>query len=104
MADKPSEPVTLRLADREFLIACPPEEREDLQDAAVYLDRKMRDLRANAKTSGFERLAVLAAVSVAHELITLRRAQTSERQQLDDGLGGLRRRVQSALDEATRQA
>ncbi|HET7359407.1 MAG TPA: cell division protein ZapA, partial [Rhodanobacteraceae bacterium] len=44
-----SEPVTLRLVDREFLIACAPEEREGLLEAAAFLDRKMRELRANAK-------------------------------------------------------
>ena len=42
-------PVALRLVDREFLIACAPEEREGLLESAAYLDRKMRELRANAK-------------------------------------------------------
>jgi len=42
-----TEPVALRLIDREFLIACAPEEREGLLEAAGYLDRKMRELRAH---------------------------------------------------------
>jgi cell division protein ZapA len=68
-----SEPVALRLLDREFLIACAPEEREGLLDAATFLDRKMRELRANARTPGFDRLAVLAAISVTHEYLLLRK-------------------------------
>jgi cell division protein ZapA len=60
-----SEPVALRLIDREFLIACEPEERDGLLEAAGFLDRKMRELRANAKAPSFERLAVLTAISVA---------------------------------------
>jgi hypothetical protein len=64
MSTPASEPVALRLIDREFLIACAPEEREGLLEAASYLDRKMRELRANAKTPGFDRLAVLAAISI----------------------------------------
>jgi cell division protein ZapA len=43
-----SEPVALRLLDREFLIACAPEEREGLLQAATYLDQKMRELRASS--------------------------------------------------------
>jgi cell division protein ZapA (FtsZ GTPase activity inhibitor) len=42
-----NEPVALRLIDREFLIACPPEERDGLLEAANFLDRKMRELRAH---------------------------------------------------------
>lgn len=101
MADKAVDPVTLRLVDREFFVACPPEEREDLLDASVYLDRKMRELRANAKTTGFERLAVLAAISVTHELIALRRQHESQRQRIDDGLGALRHKLQAALGDAS---
>ncbi len=99
MADKTVDPVTLRLVDREFLVACQPDERDDLQDAAVYLDRKMRELRAHAKTTGFERLAVLAAISVTHELMALRRQHESQRQRLDDNLGALTRKLQAALDD-----
>ncbi|HEY2625081.1 MAG TPA: cell division protein ZapA, partial [Dyella sp.] len=40
----PNEPVALRLVDREFLIACSPEEREGLLESAAFLDRKMREL------------------------------------------------------------
>ena len=56
-----SEPVALRLIDREFLIACAPEEREGLLEAASYLDRKMRELRSASKAPGFDRLTVLDA-------------------------------------------
>ena len=44
-----SEPVALRLIDREFLIACAPEEREGLLEAAGFLDRKMRELQGQCQ-------------------------------------------------------
>ncbi|MBQ4855415.1 cell division protein ZapA [Rhodanobacter sp. B2A1Ga4] len=93
-----SEPVALRLIDREFLIACAPEERDGLLEAAGFLDRKMRELRANAKAPSFERLAVLAAISVAHEFLSLRKQHDNQEQRLSDGLAALRSKLDAVLD------
>jgi cell division protein ZapA len=93
-----SEPVALRLIDREFHIACAPEEREGLLEAASFLDRKMRELRANAKAPGFDRLAVLAAISVTHEYLALRKQHSGADQGVTEGLAALRRKLEAALD------
>jgi len=98
-----NEPVSLRLIDREFLIACPPEERDGLLEAASFLDRKMRELRTHAKTPGFDRLAVLAAISVTHEYLQLqKRASTPNHNAAEpdvaEGLAALRRKLEAALD------
>ncbi|NII08723.1 cell division protein ZapA [Luteibacter anthropi] len=93
-----SEPVALRLLDREFHIACAPDERAGLVAAAQFLDGKMRELKSNAKVPGFDRIAVLAAVSIAHELLTLRKEQTSQEQVLTDGLAALRKKLDALVD------
>jgi cell division protein ZapA len=93
-----SEPVALRLLDREFLIACAPEERDGLLEAAGFLDRKMRELRANARAPGFDRLAVLAAISITHEYLALRKQHDGQEQSLSDGLVALRRKLEGALE------
>jgi cell division protein ZapA len=93
-----SEPVSLRLLDREFHIACAPEERAGLIDAAQFLDGKMRELKSHSKAPGFDRLAVLAAVSIAHELLSLRKEHGSQEQVLTDGLAALRRKLDGLLD------
>ena len=97
-----SEPVALRLLDREFLIACAPEEREGLLEAATFLDRKMRELRANARTPGFDRLAVLAAISITHEYLGLRKQHDGADRSVTDGLAALRRKLEAALDAEVR--
>lgn len=94
-----TDPVALRLIDREFLIACAPEEREGLLEAAGFLDRKMRELRANAKAPSFERLAVLAAISVTHELMALRKRHETQEQRLSDGLAALRQKLDAAFGD-----
>ncbi|MFK2893197.1 cell division protein ZapA [Dyella flagellata] len=98
-----NEPVSLRLIDREFLIACPPEERDGLLEAASFLDRKMRELRAHAKTPGFDRLAVLAAISITHEYLQLQKQPSNTsvnvaESDIADGLATLRRKLEAALD------
>jgi cell division protein ZapA len=98
MSSSTSEPVALRLLDREFHISCAPEERAGLVAAADFLDSKMRELRTHAKAPGFDRIAVLAAVSIAHELLGLRKEHASQEQVLTDGLGILRRKLDAALD------
>ncbi|WP_414649008.1 cell division protein ZapA [Dyella sp.] len=98
MSNNASEPVALRLVDREFLIACAPEEREGLLESAAYLDRKMRELRANAKAPGFDRLAVLAAISVTHEFLALRKQHGGSDKGVIDELANLRRKLEAALD------
>lgn len=92
-----TEPVALRLIDREFLIACSPEEREGLVEAAGFLDRQMRELKANAKAPSFERLAVLAAISVTHDFLILRKQHEKQGQRLSDGLASLRSKLDAAL-------
>lgn len=92
-----TEPVALRLIDREFLIACSPEDREGLVEAASVLDRQMRELKANAKAPSFERLAVLAAISVTHDFLKLRKQHENQEQRLSDGLAVLRGKLDTAL-------
>jgi cell division protein ZapA len=98
-----NDPVALRLIDREFLIACAPEERDGLIEAAALLDRKMRELRASARAPSFERLAVLAAVSMTHELLALRKQQGGHDQQTANRLAALRQRLEIGLESADAQ-
>jgi cell division protein ZapA len=93
-----SDPITIRLNDREFLVACEPEERPGLLAAASYLDSKMQEFRSNARSPGFDRLAVLTALSIAHELLETRQTQESQQRMLGDGIDSLRRKLESALE------
>lgn len=93
-----SGPVALKLLDREFLVACSEQERPGLLAAAALLDAKMRELRAASRTPGFDRLAVLAALSLTHELVDLRQRHAVQERVLSEGLAALRQRLQAALD------
>ncbi len=62
----------VRILDRELRVACPEEERAELLDAVAYLDRKMREIRDGGKVISVERIAIMAALNIAHELLTTR--------------------------------
>ena len=72
MSSKTSEPVSIRLLDREYTIGCEPDERDSLMAAAKLLDSKMREIRGNNRMAALDRVAVLAALNLAHELQQLR--------------------------------
>ncbi len=60
------------ILDREFRVTCPDEERAELLDAVSYLDKKMREIRDAGKIASVERIAIMAALNITHELLTLR--------------------------------
>jgi len=90
-------PVSVNILDREFLIGCTPEEKPGLIAAAGYLDAKMREIRNNARSAGVERIAVMAALNIAHELIQLRQHSESDRGSLAQHLQMLRAKLDGVL-------
>ena len=69
--------VKVQILDRDYQLVCKEEERNDLIAAARYLDDKMREMRARGGVAGTDRLAVVAALNIAHELLTLRGEQST---------------------------
>ena len=57
---------------REFRVACPENEQKGLLEAVEYLDKKMHEIRDNGKVVGLERIAIMAALNIAHELLSIK--------------------------------
>ena len=98
MSEK-AKAVDITILGREYRVACSDDERESLLTAAAFLDRRMREIRDNAKITGNEKIAVMAALNIAHELLTTK---------LPGGfdIGDFKRRMQSmqtTLDTAMSQ-
>ena len=66
-----SEPntVTVSILDKDYQVACPPEQEAELTVSASYLDKQMRSIRETGKVIGLERIAVMAALNISHELL-----------------------------------
>ena len=67
----------VHILDKEYLIACPPEEQQALQQSAQHLDNQMRAIRSSGKVHGLERIAVIAALNITHEFIKKDQAHSS---------------------------
>ena len=102
MSEKESTAVTVRILDKEYFVACPPDERPNLLDSAEYLNNKMREIRDTGKVVGADRIAVIAALNMANELLRLRRQETELQGAVTGKVKHLRERVEGAL-QRTRQ-
>lgn len=60
------------ILDEEFRVACPDNEREELMEAVAYLNKNMREIRDAGKITSMERIAIMAALNITHELLTTR--------------------------------
>ena len=97
-----SEPVVIRLLDREYTIGCEPGERDSLMAAARLLDQKMREIRGNNRMAALDRVAVLAALNFAHELQQLRDEGEGRDRELARTLGDLHRKLDGLFDPGSR--
>jgi len=91
--------VSVRIMEKEYVVACAYEERSALLDAAEFLNGRMREIRDSGKVVGLDRIAVMAALNLAHEFLKGRDRESK----LDSGVGqrvrALRERVESALEK-----
>ncbi|WP_153111101.1 cell division protein ZapA [Propionivibrio limicola] len=65
-----SNHLDITLLGKEYRVACPPEERDALQAAVAYVDAKMHDIAEKTHSNISERIAVMAALNIAHELLS----------------------------------
>jgi cell division protein ZapA len=91
--------VSVRILEKEYYITCPIEERSDLLDSAEFLNAKMREIRDTGKVVGLDRIAVIAALNMANELIRYRNRDSALESDVGGRLRILRERVESALEK-----
>jgi cell division protein ZapA len=100
MPVNPPNTVSVHILDKDYQVACPEDQQAELIVSARYLDKQMRAIRDSGKVIGLERIAVMAALNISHQLL-----QASE--QNGDGSGpgaadpgalqGLQRKIDDAL-------
>lgn len=93
--------VAVRILDKDYHIACPADEKAALLQSADFVNGKMREIRDGGKVSGSERIAVMTALNLAHDLLQLRARQPSP--ETGARLKTMRDRVESALRQRSRQ-
>lgn len=89
--------VSVRILEKEYQVACLPEERSELLDSAELLNAKMREIRDGGNIVGLDRIAVMAALNLSHELLKLRNRGDAAQNDVGRKVRQMRERVESVL-------
>jgi cell division protein ZapA len=101
--DDQATTLDVSILGREYRVGCKQSERDELLLAVQLLDRRMREIRDSGKIAGTERIAVMAALNIAHELLQARTGHVGAATSASFDSAGVRRRIsamQSAIDRA----
>ena len=100
--------VTVKILDKDYQVACPEEQEVALVSSAKYLDKQMRSIRETGKVIGLERIAVMAALNISHDLLRARNGMEAPPADGQDGeetsadtrsLGSLNAKLDEALHQ-----
>jgi cell division protein ZapA len=91
-------PVTVNILDKEYCVSCPAEERESLLQAAAFLDGQMREIRQGGRIIGTERVAVMAALNIANDLLLIQKTKEDGTQNITRRIKSLQEKIEIALN------
>jgi cell division protein ZapA len=104
MSDTPMQPIAVKILGKDYRIACAENEQETLIHSAQELDEQMKEIRDSGKVTGTDRIAVLVALNLAHEL---NQAQTKPETETNSNNGNrisiqlahLRSKIENTLEK-----
>lgn len=89
--------IEVNLLGRSYRVACEDSEREALLQAVAYLEGKMGQIKKAGKVAGTERIAVMAALNLAHELLSTRLGEGFDLGEARRRIGGIEAKLEAAL-------
>ena len=95
-----AKPVTINILDKEYLISCPENEREQLYSAAKLLNDKLMELKSTGKVIGTERMAVMTALNLASELLSYKQQNTVYNDTIDSTIKRLYTKINGVLEQS----
>lgn len=95
-----TKPVTITILDKEYLISCPEEERDQLYAAAKLLNEKLMELKSTGKVIGTERMAVMTALNLASEMLAYKQEKTVYNDKVDTTIKRLYSKIDGVLEKS----
>ena len=92
-----SVPVTITVLDKDYVVSCPAGEEDALRESARVLNERMSVMREAGKTVGLERLAVVTALNVMHEYLTLDSDKRDAEAQIQIDLARVEQKIHASL-------
>jgi len=96
--NKKPQPVSLTIMGKEYKIACAADEQNDLIQSAGQLDAQMRQMRDSGKVTGADKIAVMAALNLAHELQLMKNQNAMPNHTLSECLVKMTHKIENVLE------
>ncbi len=97
MSSDNSKAISINILGKEYLISCNDDERNGLISAADFLDEKMREIRDAGKVIGTDRIAVMAALNIAHELLDQSSGASKSPGDVENKIKNIQTKIEDAL-------
>ncbi len=91
--------LTVNILDREFRVNCAESEQQNLIDSANTLDKRMRDIRETGRVIGVDRIAIMAALNLASELLSTEGSSTNVIDTVNKSIGRMQEKIEQSLNE-----
>ena len=92
--------VSISILGRDYQISCPPSEEEALRKSARYLDKQMSKVKKASSTLAFEKVAIMAAINICHELLQQsEEAEESESSSIEK-IQSLQQKIERAIQDS----
>jgi len=89
--------IAIKIMDRVYKIKCRPEEAHELEEAARYVDDQMRKARQNSNVNSTDRVAVITALNISHEMMILKKQKNNYISGMENRLQNLQNKIQNYL-------
>lgn len=93
--------IAVKILGQEYKIKCPPDKIAELQESAVYLDRMMQEIRESSTILSLDRIAVIAALNTAHDMLILKKQKHAYIDSLSKRIQDLQQKIQQTLTTET---
>lgn len=97
--NNPANTTAVKIMGRVYQIKCPPDKVEELQKSAQYLDTKVREIQQNNKALDSERLLLIAALNITHELIAQKQKKHETVSDINQRIANLSNKIEQALSD-----
>ncbi|MBN1684584.1 MAG: cell division protein ZapA [Gammaproteobacteria bacterium] len=89
--------ITVKILGKIYQVKCPANKIQELQDAAIYVDKQMRNIRDSGKVTGTDRVAVITALNVAYELLNSKKSGDVHLGQIEKYIQDVQKRIENVL-------
>ena len=91
--------LTVNILDREFRVNCPESEQQNLIESAKALDKRMRDIRGTGRVIGVDRIAIMAALNLASELLSTEGSSSTVIDTVNQSIDRMQEKIEQSLNE-----